>query len=194
MNQKRYLTSYPSYPFFLFIGWSFAFGESHYQLVGPPGWVVGNELLTPHPDYWTTLLWRQLIGYSVLSTNVTGGPKPLLDNVDLSMWCSAPNTSPYGSGNVVLAFTVMSTDIDVTINLPGNLQNAAMTLYYLSAPNDDLQSDDIQLNGQQLVLGANGSLLAYPIGGKTVAAGTPLILSRATYGFIAFDATAAACS
>lgn len=175
-------------------GWSFAFGESHYQLVGPPGWVVGSQLLTPHPDYWTTLLWRQLVGYSVLSTNVTGGAQSLLDSVDLSMWCAAPNTSPYGAGTIVMAFTVMSVDTDVTLTLPVALQSVAMSQYYLSAPNDDLQSDDILLNGQALQLGAGGALLEYPIKGKVVAAGSPLVLAKLSYGFIAFDATAAACS
>jgi heparanase 1 len=175
-------------------GWSFAFGESHYQLVGPPGWVVGSQLLTPHPDYWTTLLWRQLVGYSVLSTNVTGGAQSLLDSVDLSMWCAAPNTSPYGAGTIVMAFTVMSVDTDVTLTLPAALQSVAMSQYYLSAPNDDLQSDDILLNGQALQLGAGGALLEYPIKGKAVAAGSPLVLAKLSYGFIAFDSPAAACS
>jgi heparanase len=176
-------------------GWSFAFGESHYQLVGPPGWVVGSQLLTPHPDYWTTLLWRQLVGYSVLNTNVTGGNQALLDSVDLSLWCAAPNTSPYGSKTVILAFTVMSTDTDISITLPDILQTSEMTQYFLTAPNDDLQSDDIQLNGQTLTLGEGGKLLSYPIMGKTISAGQQsILLSKLSYGFIAFDTTIAACS
>lgn len=50
-------------------GWSFAFGESHYMLVGPAGWTNGSsELLTPHPDYYTTILFRQLIGRHIFNT------------------------------------------------------------------------------------------------------------------------------
>ena len=93
-----------------------------------------------------------------------------------------------------MAFTVMSVDTDVTLTLPAALQSVAMSQYYLSAPDDDLQSDDILLNGQALQLGAGGALLEYPIKGKAVAAGSPLVLAKLSYGFIAFDATAVACS
>ena len=83
-------------------GWSFAFGMSHYQLVGTPGWVVGSDLLTPHPDYFTTLLWRQNMGVRVLATRASAPAQPdLLDGVSLSVWCAAPTTSPVGAGTAV---------------------------------------------------------------------------------------------
>ncbi len=40
---------------------------SHYQLVGPAGWThAAPELMVPHPDYFTTLLWRQVHAPNVL--------------------------------------------------------------------------------------------------------------------------------
>ena len=47
-----------------FVGWSFASGVSHYPLAGPPGWVssAANGPPTPHPDYFSTVLFRQLVG------------------------------------------------------------------------------------------------------------------------------------
>ncbi len=83
-------------------GWSFAFGKSNYMLVGPPGWTNGtHETLTPHPDYYTTLLWRQLVGQRVLQTNVSGA----VDYFFASAWCAAAR-APYGAGgSIVLAFT-----------------------------------------------------------------------------------------
>ena len=41
-------------------GWSFTGGMSHYQLAGPPGWTNGSELLRPHPDWYTSVLFKQV--------------------------------------------------------------------------------------------------------------------------------------
>jgi hypothetical protein len=52
-----------------FAGWSFVQpprGLSHYQLAGPPGWVNDTAVLNPHPDYFTSVLWKQLMGRRAL--------------------------------------------------------------------------------------------------------------------------------
>jgi len=168
---------------------------SHYQLVGPPGWVVGSDLLTPHPDYFTTLLWRQLVGARVLAANTSAASVAgLLDAAELGVWCAAPATSPFGAGAVVLTYTLAFGASDVAVALPPALAAAASARYFLSAPGDDLQSDALLLNGALLALGAGGALAAYPIAGRAAAAGAPLVLPHASYGFVAFDARVAACA
>ena len=113
-------------------GWSFAFGKSNYELVGPPGWTNGSpELLTPHPDYFTTLLWRQLVGTRVLSTSVSGSAD-LLETVEVNFWCSAKGTSPYGTGSVVLVFANLNVHNAVELTIPENLAASPSTRYILT--------------------------------------------------------------
>ena len=171
-------------------GWSFAFGKSNYALVGPPGWVVGSDLLTPHPDYFTTILWRQVVGDAVLSAHVTGDAA-LRADVELGVWCAA-ETSPFGLGNVVMPF-VNTRDAAVTVALPAALSGAATVSHIMTAPGGDLQADAVLLNGQPLTLAAGGKLQEYPIGGAPAAAAAQITLPPLAYGFVAFQATAAAC-
>jgi hypothetical protein len=167
---------------------------SHYQLVGPPGWVVGSELLTPHPDYFTTLLWRQLVGDRVLATNFSSPRQPALqDGVELSVWCAAPLTSPFGAGTVVLAYTVL-VDTPVAVALPATLLGAASLRFSLTAPGGDLASDVVLLNGAPLSLGPGGALTEYPIGGELAPAAPVVTLEALSYGFMAFEAPIAACA
>ena len=168
---------------------------SHYQLVGPPGWVVGSELLTPRPDYFTTLLWRQLVGTRVLAANTSAASVAgLLDAAELGVWCAAPSTSPFGAGTVVLTYTLAFGQADVAVTLPPALAGVTSARFFLSAPGDDLQSDVLLLNGAPLALGAGGALVQYPIAGQAAAAGAPLVLPHMSYGFVAFDAQVAACA
>ena len=55
-----------------FAGYSFLGRASNYQLAGPPGWVndtdAAKSTLTPHPDWYTTVLWKQLMGATALAT------------------------------------------------------------------------------------------------------------------------------
>ena len=173
-------------------GWSFAFGESHYQLVGPPGWVVGSELLTPHPDYWTTLLWRQVVGTRVLASTTSGGDDALRQGVTLSLWCAAEQTSPFGAGTVVMPYAVMGTS-PVAVSVPASLLGAATVRFVLTAPGGDLQADEVLLNSEPLELNSDGSLKAYPISGILAPAAPQITLPGQSYGFVAFEAPIQAC-
>ena len=57
-----------------FAGYSFLGRKSNYQLAGPPGWTSDADptksSLTPHPDWYITVLWKQLMGSTALG-NVT---------------------------------------------------------------------------------------------------------------------------
>ena len=90
---------------------------SHYQLVGPAGWThAAPELMVPHPDYFTTLLWRQvhapnvlmrahvhvythvhmnahesvaqLVGDRVLNTTTRRGSAALQQSFQAGFWCA----------------------------------------------------------------------------------------------------------
>lgn len=172
-------------------GWSFAFGESHYQLVGPPGWVVGSDLLTAHPDYFTTILWRQIVGDAVLTAHATGSAAARA-GVELGVWCAAA-TAPFGAGSVVMPFANTLSET-VTVTLPAALAAADAVRHVLTAPNGDLQADAVLLNGQPLTLTPGGELRQYPIPGAAAPAANTVALPAQSYGFIAFKATAAACA
>lgn len=174
-------------------GWSFAFGMSHYQLVGPPGWVVGADLLTPHPDYFTTLLWRQIVGPTVLALNVSGGDASLREGVELGLWCSAEKTSPFGAGTVVMPFANML-DSSVALAVPDVLLGAATVRFTLKAPGGDLQADGVLLNDALLELNSDGSLRDYPISGTLAPAAPQITLEPLSYGFVTFEAPIAACA
>ena len=106
-------------------GWSFAFGQSHYMLVGPAGWTNGtHDTLTPHPDYFLTILWKQLVGRSLLHTQAAGS-KSALQAVEAHAWCSSAR-APYGAGTPVLAWTNQGADA-VQLQVPAALARAKAT-------------------------------------------------------------------
>jgi hypothetical protein len=174
-------------------GWSFAFGKSNYMLVGPPGWVNGSaELLTPHPDYFTTLLWKQLVGRRVLVTGLTGDA----DSFFASAWCASAR-APYGDGGSVVVAWTNSASTLTTVALPRALARAAATSFLLSgSPSPagdagDLVSDEVWLNGQQLVINDDGTLPAYPFDGATQPPAATVDVPPYSYGFLVFDTSAA---
>lgn len=175
------------------VGWSFAFGQSHYMLVGPAGWVKGTpELLTPHPDYFTTVLWKQIMGSRILSTQVSGDStaKAAFNG---HFWCSK------ASGGVVLAWSNSGQD-DIALTLPASLATAAAVAFTLTAtaegtPYAALQSDAIFLNGQLLTVDDAGRLPVYPIPGTPAPPAASHLAPAFSYGFLVFPTTAvAACA
>jgi hypothetical protein len=171
--------------------------ESHYMLLGPAGWTNGtHDTLTPHPDYYLTILWRQLMGRQILSTTASG-PGAQLEAVEAHAWCAAAR-APYGAGAAVLAWTNQGAS-DVPLQLPALFSAGKATLFTLTATprgtgEGDLQSDDVFLNGARMTVDAGGNLPAFPIAGKEVPAGTPMVARAFSLGFIAFEAPVAACA
>jgi heparanase 1 len=172
-------------------GWSFAFGQSHYMLVGPAGWTNGSsELLTPHPDWFTTVLFRQNIGHRVLSTALSGGSSAQQQAVDAHFWCSG-DRSPAGPGSITLAWANLGSE-DISAELPKELAALPSTVFTLSGSAQgtaeaDLQSDSIFLNGQLMSVDEQGLLPAYPIEGRSAGAGSSVGMPALSYGFVVFD-------
>ena len=62
---------------------------SNYQLAGPPGWTDGSDLLTPHADWYTSVLFKQLTTSVILPLNMSAPSDPsLLSQVSAHAWCS----------------------------------------------------------------------------------------------------------
>ncbi len=170
-------------------GWSFAFGKSNYMLVGPPGWTNGtHETLTPHPDFYTTILWRQLVGRTVLTTTLGGDA----ENFFASAWCAGAR-APYGSGgSVVVAWTNQAATATV-VNLPTSLTAVHKTTFLLTAgaqPSSDfasLSSDDMYLNGELLYVDDNGLLPQVPYVGVDSGPAATITVPPYSYGFVVFD-------
>jgi heparanase 1 len=87
-------------------GMSFTAAGSQYTLFGPPGWTNGSGLVSatsPHPDYFTALLWTRLMGKTVLNNSVTGGA---LGEFAAHAWCAADTAPGATSGALTLAYVV----------------------------------------------------------------------------------------
>jgi hypothetical protein len=130
----------------------------------------------PKPNYWAALLWRRLMGTTVLDPGV-----PAQEGLHLYAHClrGAP-------GGVALLAINTDSARPRTLAIP-----LAGERYTLSSPSSDLQDKRVQLNGTTLALGGNNELP--PLAGAPTAAGT-LALAPATITFVALpNAGSSAC-
>ncbi len=201
-------------------GWSSNGGPSYYGLLGPPGWSGGGVPLgAPHPDYWTALLWKQLVGRRVLQSALGGGSgggssggggggggaapaaaaaaaaaAALLAEVDAHVWCSSSSSSGGGGGLVLTYFAMGVGEGGVTLQLPPGVPPAPRTEYVLTAPGGDIYADGVLLNGVALQALDSGELQQWPLQGRRVAAGGSVTVPQWSYGFLVLEgASAPAC-
>ncbi len=171
---------------------------SNYGLLGPPGWAsegASGPLGQPHPDYFTALLWKQLVGTTVVPSAAAGAG---LGAWDSHVWCGAKGGSP------VLTFASLSPS-PVSLQLPAGAAPTPRTEYVLTsvadgfAPNPvgpngfppSLQADAVFLNGAPLATNADGTLPAVPLPGRAVpAGGSAIVVPPWSYGFIVLDGAA----
>lgn len=162
-------------------GWSATNAPSHYQLLGPPGWHNDTAALEPHPDWWTSVLFRQLVGtdvYHILSTS----PDHDARNVTFSLWQDA-----VGTGLVLIFTNPQNTSYEIAVNAssPSPLSLSPRVEYVLTSAADPasplLQSDSIFLNGELLSIASDGTV-PQPLQGRP-AKGT-LTLAPFSYGFV----------
>jgi hypothetical protein len=104
--------------------------------------LLDENTLEPRPNYWAALLWRRLMGTTVLDAGVPIQP-------GLHAYAHALRGKPGG-----VALLVINTDRSAprTLHIPVGGER-----YILSAPGD-LQNKRVQLNGTELKLGANDEL------------------------------------
>jgi len=193
-------------------GLSFTNGGSQYTLFGPPGWTNGSAGLvspglSPHPDYFTTLLWKKLMGGAVLNSSFELGGSSENGTFVAHAWCSASGSGG-GGGGVTLAY-VNTAGSSLTVNSIGGAAGGSYPLtprreYFLTgtsatgplAAETALTGYSIYLNGALLSVAADGSLpdtLKSPRG-RLQAQAKALELPPLSYGFVVFpQAGAAAC-
>ena len=189
-------------------GFSFNGRPSHYQLAGAAGWINAtiSGPLTPHPDWYATVLHKQLVGTVALSATLAASPS-VNASVAVHAWCTASVASA-PSGSITFSFVNMGPDT-VALQLLTGAMLPARVEYFVqaegssdtsaaargSSPPQWLASDAILLNGAPLSVDNRGRLPAYPIPGRPVPVGTPSPqLPPWSYGFIVLpEAAAPAC-
>jgi len=136
--------------------------------------LLDEKTFAPRPNYWAALLWRRLMGSTVLDSGI-----PIQEGLHVYAHCL--RGSP---GGVALLAINNSRTATEAIALP-----VAADRYTLSAQN--LEGGEVQLNGQTLALQSNDE---FPImQGAAIPAGT-ISLAPATISFFAFrDAGNANC-
>ncbi|MGN6310335.1 MAG: hypothetical protein ACTHNN_12340 [Xanthobacteraceae bacterium] len=139
----------------------------HNTLAASDYGLLDEATLTPRPNYWGALLWRKLMGSTVLNAGVR----------ETSLRVYAHCLRDVAGGVAVLA---INTDRDTThaLRLP-----AESLRYTLNAPT--LQDTVVRLNGERLALNAHDELPA--LNGRATAAGL-VTFAPATITFLAMPA------
>ena len=113
---------------------------AHNTLVASDYGLLDEKTLAPKPNYWGALLWRKLMGTTVLDP----GPSP----EGLHLYAHSLRNHP---GGVALLVINTSRTQAQSIDLPMPAER-----YTLTAPR--LQGKEVQLNGRELQLQANDEL------------------------------------
>jgi heparanase len=123
--------------------------QMHNTLAASDYGLLDEKTYEPRPNYWAALLWRKLMGTTVLDP----GPSP---SPSLHLYAQCLRDHPGG-----VALLVINADRAAGASLATPI---ASERYTLSAA--DLTSKQIQLNGKDLKLGTDDALPALP-GAKT---------------------------
>ena len=128
------------------VGFSGINGGSSYSLAGPAGWHsrASDGRLTPHPDYFTALLWIHLMGPERLRVVASQS-----DKVRLHAACAV-------GGGVAVAYlnpTAAAREIHINVSSGRRVARGVMLpieAYLLTAPEGNLTADTVLLNGKVL--------------------------------------------
>ena len=136
-----------------------------------------KEDFRPKPNYWAALLWRTLMGSTVLESGV-----PIEAGLHVYAHCLRGQA---GGGVALLAINTDKTGSrTLTVPVSGGR-------YTLSSPSANVRERQVQLNGSSLAITPSGDLP--PLEGAPIAAGT-LSVAPATITFLALpDAGNRAC-
>jgi len=141
----------------------------------------------PYPDYWTSVLFKQLVGRQAL--NVAGATQTGR-MTRVYAFCTRNDSSSTGGGVVIVALNINTSP--TTFTLQSSFPMYPRYEHHLTAPDGNLSSDQIQLNGVTLQARSDGSLPS--LNGLAVTTNTPITLAATSYAFISFpDANAPAC-
>ena len=150
--------------------------------MGDKQWTTGP--ITPHPDWFIAILFRQLMGNTVLARNVTSSSP---STTRVYAWCGRAV-----KGTVVLSYVNTGTEA-LVISVTG-LAVTPHTEYFITAPGAAMSSDVALLNGVPLTVDDNGVLPMYPIQGvhNATPSGGAVTVPPMSVGFIVLEAAGAA--
>lgn len=115
----------------------------HNTLASSDYGLLDENSFEPRPNFWGALLWRRLMGTTVLDPGVTNGP-------GLHVYAHCLRGVP---GGVALLVINTSRTEPTSISLPTQAER-----YMLAAAGQGLEDAHVQLNGQELMLGSNDEL------------------------------------
>jgi hypothetical protein len=144
---------------------------AHNTLVASDYGLLDDKTLAPKPNYWAALLWRRLMGATVLESGV-----PIRAGLHLYAHCLRGKP-----GGVALLAINTDTTTPRTLRVPTAAQR------YTLSSSSGLQSRSVRLDGAELALGSNDALPA--IVGTPAPAGD-VSLAPATITFLAMPAAA----
>jgi hypothetical protein len=149
---------------------------AHNTLVASDYGLLEEKTFTPKPNYWGALLWRQLMGTTVLESGV-----PIAAGLHVYAHCLRGKPG----GVAVLAINTDQTASRI-LAVP-----TAGQRYTLSSDSGNLQEKRVRLNGTELTLGVNDDLPT--LTGESIGSGN-VTLAPATITFLAFaEAANVAC-
>ncbi|XP_063166388.1 heparanase [Candoia aspera] len=146
------------------------YGAGNYQLV--------DASFEPLPDYWLSLLYKKLVGTTVLHVAITG-----LDPKKLRVYLHCTNTHHprYREGDVTL-FALNLYNSTKHLHVPTYFSNKQIDEYLLLPHGkDELLSRSVQLNGYLLKMPDDETLPV--LQGKPLSPGDSLELPGFSYGF-----------
>ncbi len=149
-------------------------GVVRQTLSGSDYGLMDDTTLTPRPDYWSSVLWRRLMGERVLDT-----------------WSDDPTVRVYahclrgGDGQVAVVAINLDTERSADVVLP-ILDGAPVTSWVLTS--EELTSRAVLLNRELLTANEDGTLP--PLDGFE---GRSFFLPARSYGFATWEADAGSC-
>ncbi|NWJ10891.1 HPSE Heparanase, partial [Crypturellus undulatus] len=157
------------------------FGAGTYHLV--------DANFEPLPDYWLSLLYKNLVGTKVLRVSLKGGAQGQLR---VYLHCTNTHHSKYRDGDVTL-FALNLYNTTRYLRLPNSLSSKHVDEYLLLPHGkENILSRSIQLNGRVLRMVDDKTLPA--LTEKSLGPGSTLGLPAFSYGFYVIkNAKATAC-
>ena len=150
---------------------------AHNTLVASDYGLLEEKSFTPKPNYWAALLWRQLMGTTVLESGV-----PI--RAGLHVYAHCLRGRPGG-------VAVLAINTDKTASPSLTVPTAGERYTLSSSTVGNLQEKRVQLNGTELKLSANDDLPT--LAGESIVR-SDITLAPATVTFLAFpEAANTAC-
>lgn len=151
--------------------------------------LLDDATLEPNPDYWASLLWRRLVGTSILAAEVGAEPVASGESPLVTSYAACQRGVP---GGVVALLINLDTERSVAVTIDGVPAGRA-ELYPVTAP--DLYGTDVSIDGRTLRAATDGT--PPPIEPRRVPTrpGAPIVtLPPTSYAFVALpDAAAPGC-